>query len=336
MAPRLPLPTNVGHAPRAPLVRVLFCATLAIIIAATGLELTWRALGYKPSVSDSRELWSYYRQTVYHPSRRVIVLLGTSRMQCGVVTDLLRREFPRYRVVELATAGVGSPAGTLEHLAGDDAFAGVVICEMLAPFLLHRRWESQRGRYGTDVRFSQRVNAVLAGQCESRLAMLSPVLSIGSLTSSLADTASLPRQSTLRVRPDRSIVIDPSKSKRQTPNPIDGWSEAAGPSELRKDFLIGLSRLANAVYRIQSRGGSVIFVHLPSGPAIRASEDETFPRKDYWNLIVARSGAVCIDDKALDAAGDYKTADGQHMDSRVATVFTMDLVKNLRTLAALQ
>ena len=104
----------------------------AIVCAAAlvgGVEWHWRALGYRPNIRDSAQLWSIQRDRVYATDKIPLAILGASRIEFGLDVKLLKELLPKYRPLMLAQ-NAHYPLAALRDLAEDERFHGVVLCDL--------------------------------------------------------------------------------------------------------------------------------------------------------------------------------------------------------------
>ena len=105
---------------------------LGIAMALVGtVERHWRALGYRPNVRDSAQLWSIERDRAYATDKTPLLLLGASRIEFSIDLKLMRDLLPRYQPVMLAQ-NAHYPLAALRDLARDERFNGVVLCDIEA------------------------------------------------------------------------------------------------------------------------------------------------------------------------------------------------------------
>ena len=110
---------------------------IVLAVAACGfVEAHWRALGYRPNILDSRQLWAQQRERVDRGRGITLALLGASRTEFGIDPKRLRERLPKYRPVMLAV-DAHYPLATLRDLAEDENFRGVVLCDLDAVGYLH-------------------------------------------------------------------------------------------------------------------------------------------------------------------------------------------------------
>ncbi len=142
-------------------------------------ESTYRAKGYLPNVNDNITLWSYWRNQVYtHQGRKKIVIIGASRAQIDLVPKILKMEFPKYEVIQLAMAGEYCYAA-LEDLANDVHFDGIVICSftpnLLEPSELDDQKESVEFYKQNKMSLNDKVNLICSGKLQDNLCIMSTI-----------------------------------------------------------------------------------------------------------------------------------------------------------------
>src|SRR5690348_2894920 len=136
--------TSSSDAPAGRRWRGAWLLAIALAVAACALaEAHWRALGYRPNVLDSRQLWAQQRERVDSGSGIVLALLGASRTEFGIDPKRLRERLPKYRPVMLAV-NAHYPLATLRDLAADPDFRGVVLCDLDAIGYLRTFWDMQQ------------------------------------------------------------------------------------------------------------------------------------------------------------------------------------------------
>jgi len=90
-----------------------------------------------------------------------------------------------------------------------------------------------------------------------------------------------------------------------------------------------VARVAADVERIRSRGGEVVFVVLPFTGDYAEKEHAFAPREEYWDVLLARTGAAGVHFEDVSALRGYACPDGCHLDSRDAPSFTRALLAEL-------
>lgn len=319
--------------PGFPWMRTWLLVLLISGIALGSEEAFWRSRGHRADVSDSRDLWHFWRQRVH--GENIVVLLGTSRMLGAFSPVVLDERCPRYSSVQLAVAGNRSPIGTLLHLSADESFSGIVICSLLPPMLAPSVWTSQNDHYLYHPRALDYCDKVVKSWLQSCSTLLSARLRLRRLTTKALESTDIhiapPTHSASRF--DRTIEFDyygssldaRRRTQLQMSERIYRDVELCTPSELRSVT----STLNHAIDRIRQRGGDVVFVRLPSSGNRLALENKYHPREVCWAPFATGSNATCIHFEDLPSAAAFNCPDESHLDWRSARRFTRMLLDEL-------
>lgn len=224
---------------------------------------------------------------------RTIALIGASRIQSGISPANLRRRLPDYQVVQLGEYAGGSPIGVLRAIASDDRFDGIVICDILAPFLLRDRWDDQRSNYEYPATMRDRLESFESARIESMLAINNQETGIVAVLERFATHGRAPLPNYVRMRLDRSLELDftllPDLDEFRIEK-VAGFrrrykrAEQPQPHELDDEF----REVDTFVRRIQARGGQVVFLRMPSSGG-RLELEETYHPK-VGSQSAARNG----------------------------------------------
>lgn len=311
--------------------------SVAAVLYLTGLmttESTWRAFGYRPSATDSPALWKYWYERAANGGLKTIVLIGASRIQGGISTSQLREQLPDYQVVQLGQYGGDSPVGVLQALALDERFNGIVICDMLAPFLVRERWESQRNVYDSPATTVQQREAYENALAADFLAINNTESGIGTAVKQFVGEGRHPSPNHVRMRADRSIEIDftliedlqefRQKNAAATRRQYE-TAEHPSPEDLDDEFI----EVDEFVRRIQDRGGQVVFLRMPTSGERLAIEEQYHPKTKYWDRFAAIGSGICIYWTELAGLGNLTCPDDSHLDYRDVDRFTNALVDDL-------
>jgi len=310
--------------------RVLLGALAIFVVIAGALELSWRRLGYVPSILDNMERWSAERDRA---GPGTIALVGSSRVLFNVSIPTLRRRYPGRPVAQLAIGGTFA-AAVLRDLALDPDFDGAVIASMLAlafePAYLdsQQRWvDYYHEEWNTERRLGRHIRTELA----SRLALMNPTLSTRRLGWERFEKGRWLPDRWLVFNRDRSVSADfslhsVSKSsvrmlakaryeKRQVSSP-GAWLEATDAVE-------------RWIEQIQARGGRVAIVRFPTSGAHWEFDEKAYPRKRYWDRFAARTSALTLHFRDVSALASFRLPDASHVDFRRAPAFTGALLDAL-------
>jgi hypothetical protein len=91
-----------------------------------------------------------------------------------------------------------------------------------------------------------------------------------------------------------------------------------------------VERVEGWLDRIQSRGGRVVFVRLPSQGELWDLHSRRYPRERYWDLWAGKSDAAFVHFKDIPGMSAFDLPDLSHLDQRDAPIFTRLLLVELR------
>jgi hypothetical protein len=304
--------------------------TLACIIA---WETFWRARGFSPSVTDDAALWVAARREVRSDDPAQIVLVGSSRTQVDIEARAFTRATGWRKPVQLAVTR-GPTVPVLANLADESEFEGIVIAEVnpVIFFASLRVLDEVIDRHLERLRSLTPANILelrLGAFIQQRLAFRLPALSPPKLKSAI-EQGRWPRPSHYTIGLDRYRSMDFERLPRIAA--LNRQTAAArARSKLRffgpKELANRLSTVATLVETIESRGGDVIFLRLPTNGHIRRNEREVVPRKHYWNIFAAQSNALTIHFEDHPELASFRAPDGEHLDHRDAIAFSEQLGK---------
>ena len=299
------------------------------------VEWHWRALGQRPNIRDSAQLWSIQRDRVYATDKIPLAILGASRIEFGINLKLLKELLPRYRPLMLAQ-NAHYPLAVLRDLAEDERFHGVVLCDLESSGLYKMYTDMQQPL--VDYRRHQwsptwRAHRLLLNLWQAHAVVANPDLGVvAALRRALGDTAS-PQPDYFTFYTDRSGDIDFTRTD------VDAarrhFSElAADPKHLRalvepQQWYEDLTDVHAWTRRIQARGGEVIFYQSPTGKALHAAELQIHPPELYWRRFAASTTAPVIDAADVPALRAFNEPDESHLDFRDKPEYTRTLVDTL-------
>ena len=341
--------------PDVPWRRLLLAVALVTTAATAAWEIHARAVGYRPTLNDSPDLWAEARGRVKPDS---LVLLGTSRMLFDMDLDVLEQGLGR-RPVQLAVVG-SSPYPILADLAADESFHGTVLLDVvpamyLAPAGSPPMEAAQKAlrRYHT-WNHAQRWSHQLALRLEQQVAFVRQEdLTLGKLIKELPipDRAgalvgpkmppyfySLDRDRRARMVPECAIVGSPLQQRvanswlplfslppPPTFIPLEAFQQMMGQS-LEARF----RDTAKHIARIKARGGNVVLLRLPvTGPLV-AREEQLAPRAATWDRLVRENGVPAIHFQEHAELSVFECPEWSHLSAGDSVEFTRRLVPHLQ------
>ncbi len=315
--------------------RTWLLTMLMLVVSVCTIEFTLRSLGHRPSVVDDMDLWANVRETVPPNDPHAVVLIGASRIQLGFYTEVFRKRFTNYKLYQLAING-RHPILFLKDLANDPTFTGILICTYYSDSVLPSPYNDEQGyidAYHNRSSPNRRINRNIATFLQERLVIINPWVRLVSIGQSIVKNKSLPSPNYLITLADRSRLYDFNKKSREAVRknrkeksrhftgevdriPVDEWLRKAHETE-------------QYVKKIQSRGGQVIFLHMPISGRLLEQDKLCAPKKDYWDQFARQSSAICIHFEDIESLKNFHCPDDSHLDQRDAPRFTNALLDEL-------
>jgi hypothetical protein len=298
-----------------------------------GSEYLARWMGQVPDVGDHPTYWSLWRARLEDDrSAETITILGASRAHLGLDPNGFAAVFPDKRVVELSTWGM-PPLPSLYDLAENSEYDGIVVISMHGAWLLQdphvanqMRWVKFYHRMYSDWGWvNKEINGWIQAWIESKLVVSRLEWNLF-LTGELVDYPDYQVCRFDRHRPadfytrgrawlDEDLARRVEHARGFDPSPTTGAqrTEAA-------------ERIAGWVEKIESRGGRVYFVRMPTGQGVYEVDEQLWPRRDYWDTL-ARQGLRTIYWSDFPQLAGFATPEGSHLNYDDAYKFTVRLAE---------
>lgn len=319
----------------------LWEAVLAVSLffaALSAIEVFLRLWGLNPSVSDSKQLWSMHRARA--AGEQVIVISGASRSLLGIDPSVLKKAFPGWRVVHLGIDGT-LPFAVFEDLAFDPAFRGILLGEFSNAGLLPP-WQNMaepwvryyRNRYQSFANIDYRINQSVQVFLQTRWVVFSPAMNLTSILK-VGPYRSYQHMRADRFRPAHyrsrmePHVLERHRAQRlkRAQELLENAHREATP-ELMREVVDGpLHAMARS---LESRGGKIILVRMPTTGAIWELNESYFPRRDYWDFIQPTTGIPTIHFRDDPVMRMFDCPDLSHLDAEDAPHFTRRLARHIR------
>ncbi|MDB5025665.1 MAG: hypothetical protein JWP78_3420 [Mucilaginibacter sp.] len=321
-------------------------AILTLIIILTFLvswELYLRHKGAVADYDDSPELWAHSRAMVYEPAARATVFIGSSRIKYDLDIPLWE-SLTGTHGIQLAMVG-SSPRHFLADLANDPDFKGKLVVDVTEVLFF-----SKHGNESPDAGIgyykkrtpAQKVSFVLDGPVEEKLAFLSEnQYSLNALLKKLH----IANRPGVYPEPDFPPGFTPTMLNRQnkmTPDFVADtnqqnqvkaiWGVFANdrtPPMSGKPLDSVMQSVKSDVDKIKARGGQVIFVRTPSTGFFFMGEQKGFPRKAYWDRLLAVTGCQGIYFGDYPAIARLDCPEWSHLSPQGAITYTRNLVSIL-------
>jgi hypothetical protein len=313
--------------------------TLAFACLAT-MEYCWRNKGFEPSPSDTKELWSYWRDKIYTENgRKKIVLIGASRVQLGIVPEVLQAELPDYDVVNLSV-NAHTGYATFADITNDPKFDGILIFSTDPQRLTDKNNSNQKKwcKYYRN-NFKSTLNNKTNLSCGVILQNIFCSLGTNNtpkfIISRIIDGSWPDPYVSMRFNRYRPAFYSKLPvSKLETK--LERYNNILKDNSLRKPGIslpqfkqIVQIKLTPSVDRLNERGGKVVFLKMPeSGKGWKVRSDK-YPI-DYWNVIEKNCDALVIHFQKYTGLSNFNCPDGSHLEYTDAVKFTEELASILK------
>jgi hypothetical protein len=314
-------------------------AALACALLVLGVyEWTLRASGAAPNFRDNQARWSLVREAAARDvNHDAIAILGASRVRAAISLSELEVRYPDQGIYPLGYIG-RVPCAALKDIADTTEFRGTVIVSVTSVWIECRPGPYQMhntvSRYHSEWNWARKLDAWAMNLVTQSLVAADPDHSIRTLITNAVDPDQTLLQKRYEItRRNRQLEIDFSQFTdeqlaHERTRRAFGFSQFTAPDEAsrRMRWQAGLQAFDEAITKITERGGQVILVRLPTGGALRQTEEEFFPRAEYWDEMERQLPAAITlhyqDDPTL---ADIEVPDGDHLDFRDAPAFTAAL-----------
>lgn len=314
---------------------LLLLVGLLFFLCIGSWELNWRYRGFVPSVNDDWPIWSAIRRQANN-NEKAIALVGSSRILLGIDPAILEHRLKR-PVFMLAIDG-SNPLPVLTQLANDPDFFGDVICS-LPPYWL-------AGDSSTSADRAEKWLRKYAGQplssiLETHLSLLVQAnlvfrysgLSPGKLWEKWQEGETV-QPPYAPMRPDRYRPANYSHtdlaSLREARVQRTRELYKNGRMLDHSQFMQRISLLQQSVDSIQSRGGDVLFINLPTCGQVKVIEQTYVPNHLYWNVFAREIDASTLHGELDLYFQDFSCTDGSHLNYDDAARFTRVIGSVLR------
>jgi hypothetical protein len=333
------------HSPN--LIKAGVLALCISILALGSWEIHLRNKGWGVSYDNNMALWANKRGMVYEPRDQSTVFIGSSRIKYDLDIPTWQK-ITGDHAVQLALEGT-NPRPVLENLANDPHFSGKLIVDVTEEIFF-----SEIGPYDEDTKKkfeyfknlspTQRCSFQIDHLLESQFSLLDQhYFSISAMLSRIRipvrpgthpepyfpidfNRNSFDRQSSMTAR----FVADTNLQNQQkaiwslfasmdTSAPVSGAKLEAMLNSVKTD-----------VDKIKSRGGEVLFVRTPSSGPLRLGEMKGYPRRDYWDRLLAVTGCPGVYFTDYPAIAGFTCPEWSHLKREDAVIYTKNLIKILQ------
>ena len=125
------------------------------------------------------------------------------------------------------------------------------------------------------------------------------------------------------------FLSDTSLQKRQTVAWLKTGAMNRAPGVGGDTLLKIFNGIKQAVDKIRSRGGQVLFIRTPSSGSFLETENIVYPRQKYWDALLQFTKSEGIHFKDYPATANMICPEWSHLSSKDAVIYTRELVRIL-------
>ncbi len=322
---------------------------LLVVLFFIGWNVFWFSNNVLPLPQNDAELWSYHRRRLNYEANNSVILIGTSRMQLGLVQKKFT-ELTGRKTIQLAIVGE-SQLPVLQNLAEDETFHGTVISDFSEYLIfqteLHPDYPSLAKEWIKHFQESKQADDFefwLRGYGKYLIANPqlgdNPPDAMKNIVTGKAFAPQTIEKRFANSHPtffDRSLIFDLERfltkdeaaemfeKIRQAPLPGMKKFIETSPPTLEKYLEMG-NKVESYVQKIQARGGKVIIVNFPMSGEVAELTETAFPKKQFWDVFAAKTSAKTIHFKDYPQL-QFECPDESHLAAKDTPIFTENLVK---------
>ena len=332
--------------------------TLVMVIAfIASWEFYLRSKGFETTYYDDPALWTHKREMVYEPADKATVFIGSSRIKFDLDIDTWQN-ITGDHAIQLACVG-STPVPILQDLANDKNFKGKLIIDVVEGLFFSTAYGNAKRpvenmKYYKEQTPAQRASFHINHLLESQFVFLDKEwLSLNELLNGLHvpprpgvyDFPGFPSDFGRVKFTRQEYMTEKLVADTNIQNKVKGIWESfrkmapplPPPGPARDSFLAAKAKeqdsifnvVKNAVDKIKSRGGQVLFVRPPSSGGYLMGEKMGFPREKYWERILTVTNSPGIHFEDYPAIAHFECPELSHLKLSDAIIFTKNLIKIL-------
>ena len=313
---------------------LVWLCTLAIAGGSMiGLEKFVRSRGFVPSVKDDEYSWALARRQASNELPHTLAVLGASRILLAFSPQAFRAALPDWTFVQLAKQG-SFPLATLRDLAFDPAFRGVALVDIVESGFDMWNWDSQVPLVETFHRGWRSVGPLAERRLETAVQSRVALLSGDGLRTirSLVLEGRWPTPFYTTTFADRTKFADYKMTdvERRRLKQVARIEAYTGEVDDPNTWLANALTHELYVWLIQSRGGQVVYLRMPTCDERWAVDESKWPKAQFWDRFAKVTRAATIHFKDHPALAGFECPDTSHIASKDGPQFTHAVLEILR------
>jgi len=325
---------------------------IALVLSITALgawELYWRSKGYFPNLDDDKYLWAKTRAKVEKATENDVILVGSSRVLFDIQLDIWEK-MTGIRPIQLANPGA-SPLPVFHDLVENTDFKGTVIVGVTPPLFFSTTFPQappwsraySKVQFYEDQTYAQKFNYSLSVPLQNTFAFISADeeewhddLNLKALLKTIQI------DDRIKTMPPfyRFQEIDIDRNVRMKDRMVTDTAFAGTVKTVWKAFMSGempppdkegtMAYFLADAEKFKARGGKIILLRCPSDGFFRDLENNGFPRKDFWDLLVEKAGVPAYHFEDYAQLQNLTIPEWSHSSAESADKFTEEILKLLQ------
>jgi hypothetical protein len=318
---------------------IWICALIAAAVCWAAFERHWRSEGYRPTVTDSLDLWAQQRDDVVRRRAAMnVALIGASRIQYGLSPRAFDDEASRLgRLTKASMLAINGhyPLAALRDLSNDPDFTGLAIVGIDARGFqkIHREMQTKWIHYyHHDWTPAKSLHRHLLTHLQAHAISLHPDFAGSRLIARWVNKHGAPSREYVIFHANRSGSVDYTRSAINAVRDArvrdlrDYY--AATPAITPQQWLADADEVIEWVRAINARGGRVVFYREPASGEHLVLDENRFPRPLFWDELAAKMPATMIEFRDHPMLM-FDTPDTSHIDAKDIEAHTRNFVRTL-------
>lgn len=319
------------------------------IISISAWELYWRSQGLLPNIDDNKNLWANQREKLDDNYENKTVFIGSSRILYAIQHDIWKKE-TKTEPVMLAAQGA-SPIPIFKDIVKNTDFNGTIIVGVTHFLLFSTLYPEaefmKRPQFLVDYyknrTYAQRLNHKLSVPLQKNLAFIrdgdeawDSDVDLKTLLKQFKDERSGPIYPPFNNFEDINLDRHMKMPKRMETDTVYAntvkniWKTILSGDNPPPDKEATMAAFVEIAEKFKAKGGHLILVRCPSDGIFKEIEGKAFPRDEYWDPLVRKSGAIGYNYHDFEQFQNMFLPEWSHLATKDAQFFTSELIKIMK------
>ncbi|MCK7591557.1 hypothetical protein M0G43_13300 [Subsaxibacter sp. CAU 1640] len=328
----------------------LFVAVTLGMISLVIWELYWRNQGLEPNIDDNKNLWANQRARLENYDEKTVVFIGSSRILYDINLDIWENETGTNGIM-LAAQG-STPIPVMQDIVENTDFNGTLVIGITPPLFFStinpkanfvQRSQSLVDYYYNRT-YAQRLNHMLSVPLQKNLVFIrdgdeswDSDVDLKTLLKQVHwDERSGPRyppfnnfeEITLDRRMKMPEIMVKDTAYANTIKKV--WTTILSGDNPPPDKETTTNTFVDLAKKFQARGGNLILVRCPSSGLFKDIESKAFPRAQFWDPLVEKSGAKAYHYEDFPELTNLFLPEWSHLAAEDAEVFTRVIIEAMK------